>query len=76
MSSTQSYACGPSQNPGWGFPLMKLVGLFDLNSGAWLATVKRGRHGHVLINSDSHRGAHVLDLAAQVRFNQMPSKDT
>ncbi|WP_050031396.1 IS4 family transposase [Verrucomicrobium sp. BvORR034] len=45
-ANREAYAYGPSQKPGCGFPLMKLVGLFDLSTGAWLATVKRGRRIH------------------------------
>ena len=45
-ANREAYAYGPSQKPGCGFPLMKLVGLFDLNTGAWLASVKRGRRIH------------------------------
>lgn len=29
-----------SQKPGLGFPIMKLVGLFDLHSGAWIAAAR------------------------------------
>nr|WP_265593243.1 IS4 family transposase [Verrucomicrobium sp. BvORR034] len=36
----------PQSKKGCGFPLMKLVGLFDLSLGAWLATVKRGTRVH------------------------------
>ena len=33
-----------SQKPGCGFPLMKLVGLFDLHSGAWIAVARGNKH--------------------------------
>jgi hypothetical protein len=33
-----------SQKPGCGFPLMKLVGLFDLHSGAWIAVARGSKH--------------------------------
>ncbi len=32
------------QKPGCGFPLMKLVGLFDMRSGAWLAVARGNKH--------------------------------
>lgn len=35
-----------AQKPGCGFPLMKLLGLFDLRSGAWLATTHSWRRFH------------------------------
>ena len=35
-----------TQQPGCGFPLMKLLGLFDLRSGAWLATTHSWRKFH------------------------------
>lgn len=38
------YPQSRSQKPGCGFPLMKLVGLFDLRSGAWLAVAKGCKH--------------------------------
>jgi hypothetical protein len=34
------------QKPGCGFPLMKLLGLFDLSCGAWLATTHSSRKFH------------------------------
>lgn len=34
------------QKPGCGFPIMKLLGLFDLRSGAWLATTHSHRRFH------------------------------
>ncbi len=40
------YAYPSGQKKGCGFPLMKLVGLFDLRSGAWLATVKCAGRSH------------------------------
>jgi hypothetical protein len=33
-----------SQKQGCGFPLMKLVGLFDLHSGAWVAVARGNKH--------------------------------
>jgi hypothetical protein len=45
-ANQHQYAYGPSQKPGCGFPIMKMVGLFDLHSGAWLATAKAGRRLH------------------------------
>jgi hypothetical protein len=35
-----------AQKPGCGFPLMKLLALFDLRSGAWLATTHSTRKFH------------------------------
>ena len=35
-----------AQKPGCGFPHMKLLGLFDLRSGAWLATI----HSHLRVH--------------------------
>ena len=32
------------QKPGCGFPLMKLVGLFDMRSGAWLGIARGNKH--------------------------------
>ena len=40
------YAYGPGQKPGCGFPLMPLLGLFDLRSGVWIATVKSKPRAH------------------------------
>ena len=37
-----------NQKPGCGFPILKLVGLFCLQSGAWLATAKSHRRIHDL----------------------------
>lgn len=33
-----------SQKPGCGFPLMKLVGLFDLKTGVWIAVARGNKH--------------------------------
>jgi hypothetical protein len=33
-----------SQKPGCGFPQMKLVGLFDLKTGAWIAVARGNKH--------------------------------
>jgi len=35
-----------AQKPGCGFPIMKLLGIFDLRSGAWLATTHSSRKFH------------------------------
>ena len=40
------YSYTPSQKPGCGFPLMQLLGLFDLATGAWLATIKSKTKAH------------------------------
>jgi hypothetical protein len=40
------YPQAGGQKPGCGFPLMKLLGLFDLRSGAWLATTHSSRKFH------------------------------
>lgn len=40
------YMQAPQQKPGCGFPLMPLLGLFDLNSGAWVAAVKSKGRAH------------------------------
>jgi hypothetical protein len=40
------YPQASGQQPGCGFPLMKLLGLFDLRSGAWLATTHSTRKFH------------------------------
>jgi hypothetical protein len=40
------YPQADGQKPGCGFPLMKLLGLFDLRSGAWLATTHSSRKFH------------------------------
>lgn len=37
-----------SQKPGCGFPLMNILGLFDLRSGAWLASAKGHADNHDL----------------------------
>jgi len=41
-----AYSYTPSQKPGCGFPLMQLLGLFDLATGAWLATIKSKTKAH------------------------------
>src|SRR4051794_12708164 len=35
-----------AQAPGCGFPMLKLVGLFSLSSGAWLASASGSQHEH------------------------------
>lgn len=40
------YAQAPQQKPGCGFPLMPLLGLFDLRDGAWIAAVKSKGRAH------------------------------
>src|SRR4051794_10728958 len=40
------YPQADGQQPGCGFPLMKLLALFDLRSGAWLATIHSTRKLH------------------------------
>jgi hypothetical protein len=40
------YPQSEGQKPGCGFPLLKLLGLFDLHSGAWLACTHSGRKLH------------------------------
>jgi hypothetical protein len=42
----KKYPQQASQKPGLGFPIMKLAGLFDLRSGAWLAVAKGTLHIH------------------------------
>jgi len=42
----QRYPQPGGQKPGCGFPIMKLLGLFDLRSGAWLATTHSHRRFH------------------------------
>jgi hypothetical protein len=42
----QRYPQPEAQKPGCGFPVMKLLGLFDLRSGAWLATTHSWRKFH------------------------------
>ena len=42
----QRYPQPKGQKPGCGFPLMKLLALFDLRSGAWLATTHSWRKFH------------------------------
>ena len=46
VANREAYADAPGQKPGCGFPLMKLVALFDLRTGAWLASVKCGQRRH------------------------------
>lgn len=46
VANREAYADAPGQKPGCGFPLMKLVALFDLRTGAWLASVKSGERRH------------------------------
>ena len=38
------YPQSAKQKPGCGFPLMKLVGLFDMRSGAWLGVARGNKH--------------------------------
>ncbi len=40
------YKQAPQQKPGCGFPLMPLLGLFDLHGGNWVATVKSKGRAH------------------------------
>jgi len=39
-ANAAAYSYSPNQKRGCGFPLLPLLGLFDLRSGAWLAMVK------------------------------------
>lgn len=41
-----AYSYTPNQKPGCGFPLMQLLGLFDLATGAWLAAIKSKTKAH------------------------------
>lgn len=41
-----AYASTPGSKPGCGFPLMQVLGLFDLATGTWLATVKSKVKAH------------------------------
>lgn len=41
-----AYAQAPQQKPGCGFPLMPVLGLFELDSGTWLAAVKSKPRAH------------------------------
>jgi hypothetical protein len=41
-----AYSHTPGSKPGCGFPLMQLLGLFDLATGAWLATIKSKTKAH------------------------------
>jgi hypothetical protein len=40
------YMQAPQQKPGCGFPLMPVLGLFDLSSGSWIGTVKSKGRAH------------------------------
>jgi len=40
------YAQAPQQKPGCGFPLMPVLGLFDLRGGTWIAAVKSKPRAH------------------------------
>jgi hypothetical protein len=40
------YMQAPQQKPGCGFPLMPLLGLFDLHGGTWVAAVKSKGRAH------------------------------
>lgn len=44
----KKYPQPTSQKPGCGFPLMNILGLFDLRSGAWLASAKGHADNHDL----------------------------
>lgn len=44
--NASAYSYGPQQKPGCGFPLMPLLGLFELGTGAWLAAVKSKPRAH------------------------------
>jgi hypothetical protein len=46
LALQQRYPQPKAQNPGCGFPLMKLLAIFDLRSGAWLATTHSSRKFH------------------------------
>jgi hypothetical protein len=41
-----AYSYTPGAKPGCGFPLMQLLGLFDLSTGVWLATIKSKVKAH------------------------------
>jgi hypothetical protein len=41
-----AYSHTPGSKPGCGFPLMQLLGLFDLSTGTWLATIKSKAKAH------------------------------
>ena len=41
-----AYSYAPGQRPGCGFPVMSLLGLFDLASGTWLALTKSKSKAH------------------------------
>ena len=47
-SLQKKYPQPSSQKPGCGFPLMNILGLFDLRSGAWLAAAKGHADNHDL----------------------------
>jgi len=40
------YMQAPQQKPGCGFPLMPVLGLFELNSGTWIGAVKSKGRAH------------------------------
>jgi hypothetical protein len=40
------YSHAPQQKPGCGFPLMPVLGLFDLSGGTWIAAVKSKPRAH------------------------------
>jgi len=44
LENQRKFPQSRNQKPGCGFPLMKLVGLFDLRSGAWLAVARGNKH--------------------------------
>lgn len=45
-ANAAAYTLGPGQKPGCGFPLMPVLGLFDLNGGTWIAAVKSKPRAH------------------------------
>jgi len=46
LENAAVYAQAPLQKPGCGFPLMPVLGLFDLNGGTWIAAVKSKPRAH------------------------------
>jgi len=44
----RAYPQSRSQKPGWGFPLLKIVGIFSLSSGGLLDYAKGNKHQHEL----------------------------
>lgn len=54
-----AYAYGSGQAPGCGFPIMHLVGIFSLSSGAWLGYNSEGSKRHDLALSVDLVGKHV-----------------